>query len=99
MTVLNMFKVFVGIGIIATPSVFAKIGIVGGNIGMIFIAFICFYTMKLQIESMRKLTLGIRSYSELGMVVLGDFGKRVVDICMIVSQLGFATVYLIFIGS
>ena len=34
MTVLNCFKIFIGIGIIATPSVFAKIGIVGGNIGI-----------------------------------------------------------------
>ena len=99
MTVLNCFKIFIGIGIIATPSVFAKIGIVGGNIGMIFIAFICYYTMKLQIQSVKKMSVRIRSYSELGMAVLGAFGKKVVDICMVVSQLGFAIAYLIFIGS
>jgi amino acid permease len=55
--------------------------------------------MKLQIQSVKKLTVRIRSYSELGMAVLGAFGKKVVDICMVVSQLGFAIAYLIFIGS
>ena len=43
----NMVKVFVGIGILATPSSFKLIGIVGGAAGMVFIGAIATYTMKL----------------------------------------------------
>ena len=40
-----MLKVFVGIGILATPASFQKIGVVGGCVGMIFIGLIATYTM------------------------------------------------------
>jgi solute carrier family 36 (proton-coupled amino acid transporter) len=93
-----MLKVFIGIGIICTPSVFAKIGIVGGNIGMILVGFIAVYTMKLQIAATEKVTERVKSYSELGQKVLGPSGKSFVDFNIVVSQIGFAIAYLIFIG-
>lgn len=65
MTMFNSIKCFLGIGILATPSVYAKIGIVGGNIGLIVIAYIALYTMQLQIRSAERLT-GVRCYSDLG---------------------------------
>ena len=43
----NMMKVFIGIGILATPSSFAQVGIIGGVVGMISIGIISAYTMKL----------------------------------------------------
>jgi len=42
-----MLKVFMGIGILATPMSFQLIGIVGGATGMILIGSINMYTMKL----------------------------------------------------
>jgi len=42
-----MLKVFVGIGILATPASFANVGILGGTLGMIFIGCIAAYTMML----------------------------------------------------
>jgi len=42
-----MFKVFVGIGILATPSAFAKVGIIGGLFGVMIVGAINLYTMKL----------------------------------------------------
>ena len=47
MTVVNSLKCFLGIGILATPSVFQKIGIVGANVGMLLIGYIALYTMEL----------------------------------------------------
>ena len=44
-TAFNMLKVFVGIGLLTTPSAFAKIGIAGGCVGMIIIGMIAAYTM------------------------------------------------------
>ena len=46
-TAFNMLKVFVGIGILATPASFMSVGILGGVFGMIFIGCIATYTMML----------------------------------------------------
>ena len=46
-TVLNMLKLFVGIGILATPASFQKVGIVGGVVFMILIGMVAVYTMQL----------------------------------------------------
>ena len=42
-----MLKVFIGIGILATPASFKAIGIVGGVLGMILVGSLNCYTMKL----------------------------------------------------
>ena len=80
-----MLKVFIGIGILATPASFRAVGIVGGILGMILVGSLNAYTMRLQIESKIKLNKPINSYSELGQHALGDGGKRFVDICIMVS--------------
>ena len=97
-TAFNMLKVFIGIGILATPASFRAIGIIGGIFGMILVGSLNAYTMRLQIESKIKLNKPINSYSELGLYALGDGGKRFVDICIMVSQIGFVISYLLFIG-
>ena len=94
----NMIKVFVGIGILATPASFKLIGVVGGSVGMIIVGLLATYTMKLQIDSKMKIPGQITSYSELGEKALGDGGKRFVDVCILVSQIGFCISYLLFIG-
>ena len=62
----NMLKVFIGIGLLATPSAFKLVGFVGGNIGMILIGIVAMYTMKLQIQATKKVGQPVSSYSELG---------------------------------
>lgn len=57
------------------------------------------YTMKLQIDAKVKLNKVIHSYSDLSEQALGKSWKVVVDAFMIVSQLGFAIAYLLFIGA
>ena len=46
-TVLKMLKLFVGIGILATPASFQKVGIAGGVVFMIAIGIVAVYTMQL----------------------------------------------------
>lgn len=93
-----MLKVFVGIGILATPASFMNVGIVGGVVGMVFIGCIATYTMMLQIAATMKVPTPVGNYSELGMAVLGKKGQKFVDFCILLSQSGFAIAYLIFIG-
>ena len=42
-----MLKLFVGIGVLATPAVFKLVGFIGGNVGMIGLGIIAMYTMLL----------------------------------------------------
>ena len=56
------------------------------------------YTMRLQILATEKASTPVKSYSELGMAVLGYRGKQFVDFCIMTSQTGLAIAYLIFIG-
>jgi len=63
----NMLKVFIGIGILATPASFGQIGLVGGTLGMILIGVVAAYTMMLQIAATKKVTdQTVTNYSELG---------------------------------
>ena len=80
-----MLKVFIGIGILATPASFANVGILGGCIGMILIGVIATYTMKLQIAATEKCPTHVTNYSELGQAVLGDSGRKFVDVCIMAS--------------
>ena len=97
-TAFNMLKVFVGIGLLTTPAAFAKIGIVGGCVGMVIIGMIAAYTMQLQIAAKVAVNAPISNYSELGAAVLSYNGQKVLDFCILTSQTGFAIAYLIFIG-
>ena len=94
-----MLKVFVGIGILATPASFATVGIIGGTLGMIFIGLIAMYTMKLQIAARNRVNGPVLNYSDLGQAILGSRGKSFVDFCIMTSQLGFVIAYLLFIGN
>ena len=46
-TCFNMLKIFLGIGILATPETFKKIGLVGGVFGLMIIGLLNGYTMML----------------------------------------------------
>jgi hypothetical protein len=46
-TCFSMLKLFLGIGILATPQTYQKIGIVGGIAGLVIIGIMNGYTMKL----------------------------------------------------
>ena len=83
---------------LATPSSFKSVGIIGGNIGMILIGIIAMYTMRLQILATKKVSSPVKSYSELGLALLGQRGKQFIDFCIMTSQTGLAIAYLIFIG-
>ncbi len=57
------------------------------------------YTMHIQVYAKVKLDKVINSYSDLGELALGKRWRFLIDIFMIVSQLGFSIAYLLFIGS
>mmetsp|Transcript_17653 Transcript_17653/g.29828 ORF Transcript_17653/g.29828 Transcript_17653/m.29828 type:complete len:286 (+) Transcript_17653:421-1278(+) len=98
-TYFNMFKIFIGIGILATPSSIKQVGVIGGSVGILICGLLNIYTMRCQLKCKDKVGEHVTSYSELGMEVFGPQGKAFVDFCITVSQFGFCIAYLIFIGN
>jgi len=74
-TYFNMFKCFIGIGILATPAALKNVGVVGGAVGIFLCGSLNLYTMKLQIACKEKVGHHVTSYSELGFEVFGPLGK------------------------
>jgi len=98
-TYFNMFKCFIGIGILATPAAIKNVGVIGGAGAILFCGVINLYTMKMQIACKNKVGSHITSYSELGFAIFGPTGKAFINFCITVSQFGFCIAYLIFIGN
>ena len=84
-TFINLFKCFIGIGIIATPAAIAKVGIVGGSLAIIACGLLNIYTMKMQVKCMQRAGSTVTSYSELSQKIFGTNGKIITDICLVIS--------------
>ena len=97
-TCFNIFKCFIGIGLLALPHAFSSIGIIGGCIAIILIGSLNYYTMMLQIECKLKYGGRVETYSDLAFVVFGRYGKIVVDFSLFSSQIGCCIAYLLFVG-
>ena len=83
-TCFNIFKCFIGIGILALPHAFLDVGILGGILGILIIGSLNYYTMMLQVFSKKKLQIG-ETYSDLGFLVFGSIGKFLIDWCLYTS--------------
>lgn len=110
-TYLTLFKSFVGSGVLFLPRGFANGGLLASSIGIAAIAALATYCMTLLLECKKELAdmsiakkRGVRntnlpvSYGFVGRVAAGRQGRWLVDMSIIVSQLGFCTGYLIFMS-
>ena len=104
-TYLTFFKSFVGLGVLALPSAFLQAGYILGTVGLCGVAVISYYCMKLLLLCKdRALAEGLApahvpvSFGDIGMYAFGTVGRLMVDVSLVISQCGFATAYLIFIG-
>ncbi|KAL9180150.1 hypothetical protein ACHAXT_008120 [Thalassiosira profunda] len=61
------------------------------------------YAMLLLVKCRKRLEangyIGIKGYGDLGREIMGPRGEVLVNVCLVVSQMGFATAYLIFIAA
>lgn len=105
-TYITLSKSFIGLGILALPKAFSEAGYIGGTIGLSIIAWISYHCM-IQLIECKRIVEETRvneektvdaSFSALGYYAMGNRGMQVVNICLVISQTGFSTAYLIFIG-
>ena len=99
----NIFISFVGAGLLGLPYAFSRSGWCLGVICLAAVSTGNIYAMLLLVKCRKRLEsngyVGIKGYGDLGREVMGHRGEVLVNVCLVVSQAGFATAYLIFIAA
>ena len=102
-TVINIFISFVGAGMLGMPYAFSRSGWALGVVCLFAVSSANVYCMLLLVKTRRRLERNgyknIEGYGDVGRVVLGERGETLVNVCLVISQVGFATAYLIFIAA
>jgi len=98
----NIIISFVGAGLLGIPHAFSRAGWVLGSMSLGAISALNVYAMLLLPKVKRRIHheqgITCHSYGTLGRVLLGHRGEIFVNVCLLISQAGFATAYLIFIA-
>jgi len=101
----NIFISFVGAGLLGQPYAFKQSGWLMGGLAVMGVSAANVYAMLLLVKTRKRLELSdankgaIRGYGDIGRVVSGPAGENFVNSCLVISQVGFATAYIIFIAA
>ena len=99
----NIFISFVGAGLLGLPYAFSRSGWFLGILALALVSAGNLYCMLLLVKIRKRLeSMGvhnIKGYGCVGREVIGSKGELLVNICLVASQAGFATAYLIFIAA
>ena len=102
-TVINVFISFVGAGMLGMPYAFSRSGWALGVFCLSAVSACNVYCMLLLVKTRRRLELNgykdIKGYGDVGRIVLGQRGEALVNVCLIITQVGFSTAYIIFIAA
>lgn len=100
---LNIFISFVGSGMLGMPYAFKQSGWLLGIITLTVMSTLNVYAMLLLVQTRKKLEkdghTGMHGYGDIGRIISGQRGENFVNLCLVISQVGFATAYIIFIAA
>ena len=98
----NMFISFVGAGILSLPAAFKISGWFLSTLCLTTVCALAIKCMLLLMEVRRRLEEqghgAVNGYGDVGRILFGFYGEKLVDVCLVVSQMGFATAYIIFVS-
>ena len=112
-TIIHLLKGNLGTGILAMPDAIKNSGLLVGNIGLVIMACICVHCMHLLVgnsqELCRRTNLPFLSYSDVMETCFATSdnpllrrwagkARRVVEVFLCITQLGFCCVYFVFIS-
>jgi proton-coupled amino acid transporter len=102
--IINIIISFVGAGLLGVPNAFRQSGWLLGSLTLLSVSLINVYAMlslpRVQTAlQQRHPNEVLQSYCDLGRHLLGPHGERIVQVCLGISQAGFATAYIIFIAA
>ncbi|MCO5560401.1 hypothetical protein L7F22_014016 [Adiantum nelumboides] len=98
----NIVISIVGSGVLGLPYTFKRTGWLVSTLSLSVIAILVYYCMMLLVWSRKKLEkdgdIHVDSFSDLGFLLYGKWGRFTVDCMLVLSQGAFCVAYLIFIG-
>ncbi|XP_027358739.1 amino acid transporter AVT6A-like [Abrus precatorius] len=94
--VFNLSTTIIGAGIMGLPACVKKLGMVPGLIAIILTALLTAKSIEFMIRISK--AGNISSYGNLVGDAFGKFGKAVLQICVIVNNIGMLIIYMIIIG-
>lgn len=95
--VLNLSTTIIGAGIMGLPATLKVLGMVPGLLAIVFMTILTEKSIELLVKFTRAGTCV--SYGALMADSYGNYGKALVQICVIVNNMGLLIVYMIIIGN
>ena len=92
-TILILLKSFVGTGVLFLPRAFLNGGMVFSFVTLALVAAVSYYCFVLLTKSRLALK---GSYAEMGEMVHGKWMRFIINFSLVVSQIGFASAYIVF---
>jgi len=112
-TIIHLLKGNLGTGILAMPDAIKNSGLVVGNVGLVLMAYVCIHCMHLLVENSQVLCRRTNSpylaYADVAEKCFATSSserlrkfslkaRRIVDVFLCITQLGFCCVYFVFIA-
>lgn len=92
-TVFILLKSFIGTGVLFLPRAFLNGGMLFSIVVLLLVALVSYYCFILLTTSRLALK---GSYAEMGEVVYGLWLRRLINASLVISQVGFASAYIVF---
>lgn len=91
---MNLFKAFIGIGVLSLGYGISKAGLIQANLLMLVGASFTYWSINLLITIVEKINLRINSFDQLSFLLLGSLGGWVTRFCVIILQIGTVVTYI-----
>lgn len=93
---LLLLKAFLGTGIIFLPKAFSNGGLLFSNVLIILFSFISYYCFVILIKTTSR--CNVSGYGDVGLKILGKKVQFIILLSLVLSQLGFASTYVVFVS-
>jgi proton-coupled amino acid transporter len=90
---LLLLKSFVGTGVLFLPKAFLNGGMVFSNVVLLLVAILSFYCFILLVNTRLKIA---GSFGDIGGALYGKHMRRLILFSIVLSQIGFASAYIVF---
>ena len=90
-----LLKSFVGTGVLFLPRAFLNGGMLFSNLVLGFIAALSYYCFLLLVSTRLKVHA---SFGDMGGIIYGPYFRNLINFSLVVSQIGFASAYIVFVS-
>lgn len=92
---LLLLKSFVGTGVLFLPRAFMNGGMLFSSLVLLFVSILSYYCFILLVNTRLKVE---GSFGEIGGILFGKHMRRIILASIVLSQLGFVSAYIVFVG-